>query len=398
MKPFNRSLRSLAHATVLVCCLGSVAAWAQNTDVTDLLKGNQPQAALKILDKRLAATPKDPQLRFLQGVAQAMDNKNDAAIATFERLTQEYPELPEPYNNLAVLYANQNQLDKSRQALERAIRTNPSYATAHENLGDIYAKLASQAYSKALQLDTQHAGSVKPKLALIHELFTSGQNTALAQAGSPAATAERPVVTAAATSAAAAAPVASVASAVTPAAPAAPAAPTTAAAPTPTAALAVVAAASPSPATTPSAAEVPAAAQPEATTASAAPTSTPAQADTSVDAHAEDAVQAAVNAWAKAWASQNMQQYLAAYSPNFQTPGKQSRRQWEQERRARIEGKRSISVDLSNLQVQLDGDQATVRFVQAYRANTFSATSRKTLVLQRSAPQQWLIVRETVGN
>lgn len=57
------------------------------------------------------------------------------AVATFTKLTEDYPELPEPYNNLAVLYANQNQLDKARTALEMAIRTNPSYATAHENPG-----------------------------------------------------------------------------------------------------------------------------------------------------------------------------------------------------------------------------------------------------------------------
>ena len=72
-----------------------------------------------------------------------------------------------------MLYANQNQLDKARTALEMAIRTNPSYATAHENLGDIYAKLASQAYNKALQLDAANATSVKPKLALIRELFSA---------------------------------------------------------------------------------------------------------------------------------------------------------------------------------------------------------------------------------
>ena len=72
-----------------------------------------------------------------------------------------------------MLYANQNQLDKARTALEMAIRTNPSYATAHENLGDIYAKLASQAYNKALQLDATSANSVKPKLALIRELFSA---------------------------------------------------------------------------------------------------------------------------------------------------------------------------------------------------------------------------------
>ena len=53
-----------------------------------------------------------------------------------------------------------------------AIRTNPSYATAQENLGDIYAKLASQAYAKALQLDSNNA-SVRPKLALIREVFSA---------------------------------------------------------------------------------------------------------------------------------------------------------------------------------------------------------------------------------
>jgi tetratricopeptide (TPR) repeat protein len=81
--------------------------------------------------------------------------------------------LPEPYNNLAVLYASQGQYDNARAALEMAIRTNPSYATAHENLGDVYAKLASQAYSKALQLDSSNTG-VQPKLALIGGVFALG--------------------------------------------------------------------------------------------------------------------------------------------------------------------------------------------------------------------------------
>ena len=94
-------------------------------------------------------------------------------IAVFTKLSEDYPELPEPYNNLAVLYASQGQYDKARAALEMAIRTNPSYATAHENLGDVYAKLASQAYSKALQLDSNNTG-VQPKLALIRDLFAPG--------------------------------------------------------------------------------------------------------------------------------------------------------------------------------------------------------------------------------
>src|SRR5207249_11950746 len=85
------------------------------------------------------------------------------------KLTQDYPNLPEPYNNLAVIYAGQGQYDKARAALEQSIRTHPSYATAYENLGDVYAKLASQAYGKALQLDSSNAGA-QNKLSLVREL------------------------------------------------------------------------------------------------------------------------------------------------------------------------------------------------------------------------------------
>ena len=197
MKKISQPLHSLRRrvtATVATALLvGASTAYANNADITSLLQGSQPEQALKLIDQRLSATPKDPQLRFLQGVAFAMANKNKEAIDTFTQLTKEFPELPEPYNNLAVLYANQNQLDKSRQALEQAIRTNPSYSTAHENLGDIYAKLASQAYSKALQLDGSHAQSVQPKLALIHDLFSTGQAQAQAQALAQAPSAPAPV-------------------------------------------------------------------------------------------------------------------------------------------------------------------------------------------------------------
>ena len=88
------------------------------------------------------------------------------------KLTEDYPELPEPYNNLAVLYAQQKQYDKARTALEMAIRTHPSYAIAYENLGDVYAKLASQAYDKALQLDSANS-TAQNKMALIRDLIST---------------------------------------------------------------------------------------------------------------------------------------------------------------------------------------------------------------------------------
>ncbi len=139
-------------------------------DISKQLKQGQHAQALEQVDKYLAGKPKDAQGRFLKGVILTEMNKPNEAIAVFTKLTEDYPELPEPYNNLAVIYAQQKQFDKAKQALEMAIRTNPSYATAYENLGDIHARQASQAYDKALQIDSSNS-SAQNKLALMRDLM-----------------------------------------------------------------------------------------------------------------------------------------------------------------------------------------------------------------------------------
>ena len=192
------SLRLLCVALALSTTVAHADEYA---DVNVLVRSGKLAEAQAKADQYLAGKPRDPQMRFIKGVIQTEAGKSADAIITFTQITQEYPELPEPYNNLAVLYASQSQFDKARAALEMAIRTNPSYATAHENLGDVYAKLASQAYSKALQLDGANTG-VQPKLALIRTLFapdakgqkpgaspqSSGPMTAAPVAKAPAAT------------------------------------------------------------------------------------------------------------------------------------------------------------------------------------------------------------------
>ena len=122
-------------------------------------------------EQYLNGNPKDPQMRFLKGVIQQQRGQAEEALATFTQLTQDYPELPEPYNNLAVIHAAQNQYDKARIALEMAVRTNPNYATAHENLGDVYARLAAQSYGKALQLDGGNT-SAPAKLKAVNAMLT----------------------------------------------------------------------------------------------------------------------------------------------------------------------------------------------------------------------------------
>ena len=196
-------LRLLALSVAVSAALNAPLAMAQAEDyaeVNRLLRAGQMSEALSKADAFLAGKPRDPQMRFLKGVIQTESGKTSEAITTFTKLTEDYPELPEPYNNLAVLYAGQSQFDKARAALEMAIRTNPSYATAHENLGDVYAKLASQAYSKALQLDAGNTG-VQPKLSLIRNLFAADAKgvrpTTVAAAPAPAPAAPAAPATAA---------------------------------------------------------------------------------------------------------------------------------------------------------------------------------------------------------
>ena len=361
MKQVRSTIPRLLRLLALTALLGTGVVHADDyADITQLLKAGKAAEALTKADQRLAANPKDPQLRFLRGVAQADSGKQADAIVTFTKLTEEYPELPEPYNNLAVLHANQNQLDKARTALEMAIRTNPSYATAHENLGDIYAKLASQAYNKALQLDANNANSVKPKLALIRELFSADTT---GKAGRPAAAAPAPAVVA--TQRPAPAPAAAPA----PAPAATPVAPAPAAAPTPAPAVA---------------------------TAPVAPAPVPAAPSAAASEAAIQTVTSAVQAWASAWSAKDMPAYLAAYDKSFDPPGRQSRSAWEKERESRIVGKSKINVQLSDMTVSVSGDKATARFRQAYSADALNVASRKTLDLVNNNGR-WTIVRESTG-
>lgn len=294
-------------------CLAVTAASAQSNEVQDInlqFRKGDLAGALARANTFLAKNPKDAQVRFLKGLILADQGKTNDAITLFTDLTEDYPELPEPYNNLAVLYASQGKYDAAKNALEQAIRTHPSYATAHENLGDIYAKMASIAYDKALALDSKNTAA-QTKLSLIKDI-TGGQ---------PRKPASKPA-------------------AVVAAKPAAP-----------------------------------------------APVPKP------VVAKPAGSVESAVNAWAQAWARRDVDAYLAAYSPDFSAPGL-SRADWEAQRRSRIEAPKSITVDISNLNVEQQGTTATATFRQAYRSDRLSSTVTKTLKLAQ-LDGQWRIIGET---
>jgi Flp pilus assembly protein TadD len=142
-------------------------------EASALLREGDLAGALERADKAVAANPRDPDARFVRGVVLAELKRTTEAVTAFTLLTQDYPEMAEPYNNLAVIYAAQGEYERARYALEQALRANPAYATAYENLGDVYVALAMQAYQRSLGLDARN-NPVKAKLAVAREIAPAG--------------------------------------------------------------------------------------------------------------------------------------------------------------------------------------------------------------------------------
>lgn len=366
---FGLRLTSLATQCLAVAFMSMTILSARADDIADvqkLLAVGKNTEALQKADQYLNGKPRDPMMRFLRGISLSQAGRTAEAVTVFTKLTEDYPELPEPFNNLAVLYAQQGQYDKARNALEMAIRTNPSYATAYENLGDVYAKLASQAYSKALQIDTRSA--VAPKLAMVRDLFPKERNSIVAAAAGnqPVASVPTPAPTRPAV--------------VTAPVQVAPPAPAPVAAPQ-------------KPAPTPAPVVAKAEPKPEQKSEQKAEPKSDAKAD---NRGAQRDVAAAVERWAAAWSRKDMNAYYAAYTRDFDG-GKGSRKAWENERRDRIVSKRNISVDVSNIDVDIKGDKASVRYRQSYRADSLNINSNKRLELVRSGGK-WLIAKESAGS
>jgi tetratricopeptide (TPR) repeat protein len=139
-------------------------------EARQLIAGKKYDDAIAVLDKLSAERPREPQARFLKGVALADSGKTDAAITAFQSVLGDFPELPEPHNNLAVLYAQKGQYDLARDELEAAIKAAPDYVVAYENLGDIYAQLAAVNYEKAIARDARNK-SAPGKLKLVREVL-----------------------------------------------------------------------------------------------------------------------------------------------------------------------------------------------------------------------------------
>jgi len=345
------TLTRIVSALAVVALFSTTASLPVHADelqnIQALLKQGNQSLALDRANVYLASHPKDAQVRFIKGVILTEQNKTAEAIKVFTALTEDFPELPEPYNNLAVLYASQQQYDKARVALEMAIQTHPSYATAHENLGDIYAKMASEAYDRALKLDKSNTAA-QTKLSMIKEIFPVNSRL------------QRPTTKPTVVAVAPAAPIKTP----PPAAPATPA---------------------------PVIAKAPEKIVEKAPEKPVEKAEKPKQ-------DATHAINAMVNSWAQAWSNKNVGAYLGHYAPDFKTPKGESRAAWEKFRKERISAPKHIQVSVSAIKVSMKDDtHAQVTFRQHYKADTLNTSATKTLVLIKTG-DQWLIQQERVGS
>ena len=119
------------------------------SDVEKLVKARKYQDAVNLINTHLKKTPRNVQLRFVKARLQIEMRQFDQAKKTLIEITQQFPELAEPYNNLAALAANQGKWIEARDYLELALKLRPSYAIASANLGEVYIRLGSQAYDDA---------------------------------------------------------------------------------------------------------------------------------------------------------------------------------------------------------------------------------------------------------
>ena len=281
------------------------------------------------------------QLKFVQCVQQAQQDAPKKSIACFQRLVQEYPELPEAYNNIGVLYAGMGMHVEARKWFERGLKQRQVYATLHQNLLNLQSEITRNAYAAALQLDISKSNA-QPKLSLLAKITSAPEVIAPVGSMSPAIASSK------------------------------------------------------------SANDVGASAESsmgkikQADTSTVSSSAAEAPAIVSANSARQERVREAIMAWALAWGKKDLDGYFNAYASSFNPGANLSRSAWQEQRRDRIISKKHIHIELSDFNISFSKGKATAKFIQSYQSGSIVTVSRKTLELSEDKGQ-WLITREFVS-
>jgi tetratricopeptide (TPR) repeat protein len=332
-----------AAALILV---NSTVTYSDIDQIQKLSGEGKLDEALDLTNQELVNDKTNVTYRFLKGLILTRMENLEEARDVFIEITNTNPDLPEPYNNLAVIYASLGDYGKARELLEQAINTHPAYATAHENIGDIYAKLASQAYNQALELDKDN-NMARAKLSLVNDLFSLPKEPApelIAEAKQQpqiAAIQQPPVV-------------------------------------------------EPEPEVAPQIPEPQLAERREPVEQVPLAVMTQNQESQS----SISLIKQTVLEWATAWSRQDLNDYLSFYADDFSPADGRTLEQWRQIRRQRISSPRSIQVLVSDLVVDMLGlDHAQVTFTQVYNSPGYSDRVKKNLLFKQ-VQNSWRITQE----
>jgi len=380
----------------------SLAALGDDLDrARSLAEAGRRADALADIDEYLARNPVDPEAMFLRGLVLAEVEREGEARQAFEQLRSLRPDRPEPLNNLAVIQAAMGDYDGAIETLKEALRTHPAYRTVYENLTKIYGQLASEAYSRALSVEGSHTRS-SVELVLLSEMTISDSEpvrVAQAQSGSAAAGSTAPgsqESTSIAASEAVEPPVDSDgAEAAGPVAPLPLRESVEVAETTRTPDQAIEEALRQGRSAQGAPLEPTSELEDESAAGRAEVTSEP-EAEEQVPNAADLA--AVVEAWARAWAEQRVDDYLSFYSGEFVPANGSSPPEWREVRRQRVAAPEFVKVSVAFLDFDTtDPDRALVRFNQSYESDTFSDIVTKTLELVRE-DGAWKIVKESVDS
>ncbi len=160
----GRALRACIALLLLVPLLSTPAAAGEVPDdvaaILSLVLEGRDADARAALAPLLEREPERPYVRLLHGILLAREDRGREAVAVMEDLRRDAPDIPEVWNNLAVLYGAEGRLDRARDVLLATLERWPDFAAAHENLGEVYAHLAHRSRERAGELDA--TGGVSP--------------------------------------------------------------------------------------------------------------------------------------------------------------------------------------------------------------------------------------------
>ena len=418
------SSAKVIRRSIAIALLGAwpVSHGSAATDIDAIyrfLEDGNLHAAQAETENQLATTPDDPSLLFAQAVIVEKMGHKEKAIEMYQELIDSYPELVEPYNNVAIYYAESGDYQSAIDTLEQALRANPSISTAYGNLTAIYSQLASAAYRKALnsqsplkplqlasldKIESQQTIAIGPTQVLVASVnnFADGtiQQNAIADNSDPSGdqpvavvetdTASQPVeVALVEDSQVAENTLAEVTSQ-----------PVTSAEETTQPEVVQIELAASDPV------EEPVISEPSVEPEPAVPDPEPADAEPAIQqvaaitsentgqtitreavediAAEKQALIDHVRSWAAAWSDRDVERYLTHYSPVFIPRDNLTLDEWKEQRHGRLRWREFIIVEPSQYNITVNGAEASVNFTQFYKSDRFQDTIRKTLKMQKA--------------